>query len=177
MRAVKLTFWALVATAVLAGPVLAQVDEPAGAPTGQAPQGSIARQLRLKMKLQAAAEGMTLAAVLDHNRQAWQSLSADQREVYRERMWAFRHKEPAEQKRMLKVYDNLIKLSAEKRDKYRRMAEMIETIVSQLDESERQRILALPPQQRARELLRLKKQLQDEGTLPPDSPASAPADN
>ncbi|MFP4105850.1 MAG: DUF3106 domain-containing protein [Phycisphaerae bacterium] len=148
---------------------LAQPEESGDSVLRTPPAGSIARQLRLKMKLKAASEGSSLAAALNHNRRAWNSLSADQRDEYRKKVLAFREKSPEEQQALLKKYDRLIKLSVEKREKYRRLAKIIRAVVAELTDEQRQELMSLTASKRAARLAEHRNRLIREGVIDLDS--------
>ncbi len=151
----------------------AALAEPAGdKATPKARWGSVARQLMLKYRLQKIATG-TLATSLDHNRRRWESLSPDQREQYRRDALAFEQKSLADQEKLLKHYDKLIKLPADKREAYRRRARWLKVVAASFTAEQRRRLMALPPDQRARKLLERKARLIRQGKLKDDG-ATAP---
>lgn len=126
---------------------------PAGqdaATTRRPAAGSIEAQLRLKAQLKAESEGMTLAAAIRHNRQEWNNLSGDERDAYRRNVLAFLRKDPAEQEKLVKHYDSLVKLPPAKREEYRRYAKWVKSVVDELSPQERQMLLTIPPADRAK---------------------------
>lgn len=139
------------------------------------PTGSIASQLRLKSQLKAQAEGTTLAATINHNRQEWESLSPDQRDEYRRNVVAFLNKSTQEQETLLKHYDELVKLSAQKQAQYRQRAKWLKEVIDRLSPQERQALLDMPAEERARLLLDKRDELIKEGVLKLDEPAIVPS--
>jgi aminopeptidase N len=158
MRTFKYILIALLAV-VTAGPAAAG-DE--GSSLRKPPAGSIAAQLRLKFLIKAQAEGSLLTAV-NHNRQDWENLSADQRDQYRRNVLAFLNKSPEEQEQLLKHYDQLVKLSAEKQEQYRQRAGWLKAVIDRMSPQEKQALLDMAPEDRAKVLLEKREQLQREG--------------
>ena len=148
----------------------AALAQPAG--DKDARWGSVARQLMLKHRLQKIATA-TLASSLDHNRRRWESLSPDQREQYRRDALAFEKKSVEDQEKLIKQYDKLIKLPPDKREAYRRRARWLKVVAASFTAEQRRQLMALPPDQRARELLERKAHLIREGKLKDDA-ATAP---
>ena len=144
------------------------------APSPTARLGSIARQLSLKLRLMRSANG-TLAQALQHNVAEWEGLPPDERDQYRRKALAFLHKEPAEQERLLKHYEKLIKMSAEKRQAYRRRAKWLEVVVANLTPEQRRDLEKASPKERASSLLAYKAEMIRQGKLEPDEPATAPS--
>jgi len=139
-------------------------------PSRDAPLGSIARQLDLKFRMMRKAGG-TLTAALRHNRKEWESLTPDQREHYRRMALAFLKTNPDEQEKMLKRYEKLIKLSARKRDAYRRRAQWLKVVVASFTPEQRKWLKSLSPRQRARRLIERRDELVKQGKLKLDRPA------
>ncbi len=140
------------------------------------PFGSIARQKLLKFRLRMRSIG-SLVASLDHNRDAWKSLSPDQREQYRRKAYAFLKKNPAQQEKMLLDYEKFIKLSVGERKAYRRRAAWLKVVVQTFSRPERRKLREMSPEDRARKLIERRDKLVRQGKLklPPTSqPATAP---
>ncbi len=135
--------------------------------------GSVARQLMLKRRLQKIATG-TLASSLDHNRRRWESLSPDQREHYRRDALAFENKSVEDQQKLLKHYDKLLKLPADKREAYRHRAKWLKVVAASFTSDQRRQLMTLPPDRRAAKLLERKAQLIREGKLKDDAATTAP---
>lgn len=126
------------------------------------PAGSIASQLRLKFLVKGQAEG-TLLAGINHNREDWENLSPDQRDVYRRNVLAFLNKSPEEQEQLLKHYDQLVKLTAEKQEQYRQRASWLKAVVEHMTPAERQQLLEMSPEDRAKAIMEKRDQLLKEG--------------
>ncbi|MFP4355326.1 MAG: DUF3106 domain-containing protein [Phycisphaerae bacterium] len=137
------------------------------AQTDKAPElsPSIARQLELKRKLLAASKDQTLAQMVDHNRKSWERLTPDQKDQFRQYAKAFLDKSPEEQAKLLRRYEKLIRMTAEKREAYRRRAVWLKEVVSTLTDQQKQALQEMTPQQRAEELIRLRDKLIEEGKL------------
>jgi len=133
-------------------------------------KGSVARQLLLKHQLETISEG-NLAALLRHNREEWESLTPDERDRYRRYALAFLEKNRQEQEELIRRHDELIKMSAEKREAYRRRAKWLQIVVASFTPKEREELQKLSPDDRARLLLERKAELVRQGKLQPDAPA------
>lgn len=167
------------AAAMPAGAALAQTADPPDGADADAltrpPYGSLARQLALKLQLQMAG-GASLAASLDHNRQEWRMLSADQREQYRRNVLAFLDKAAADQESLLRNYSALQSLPKDKQEAYRRRAEWLKVVVASFSPQEREDLRQMTPTERARQLMARRDELIRQGTLAPDgAPTSMPA--
>jgi len=138
------------------------------------PPGSIAAQLRLKMKLHGITPG-PLAASMEHNRKEWESLTPDERGRFRKSFLAFHQKSPAEQEKLLAHYEKLFKMTAERREAYRRRAKWLAVVVESFTPAEREALQQMPPDDRARKILARKALLIKQGRLKPDTPTSEPA--
>ena len=145
-------------------------SQPTSAATQKAPVGSVQRQLDLKLRL--VREG-PLAQVIDHNRQAWESLDPEQREMYRQKALAFLQKSPAEQQELLKQYEKLIKMSADKQQAYRTRAQWLQVVLDSFTPQERQELQKATAKERAQRILQRKEELIKQGMLAPDSAAPA----
>lgn len=133
----------------------------------------VARQKLLISRLNAAG-GETLSAGIDHNRQEWLRLSPDEREKYRREALAFVDKSPAEQDKLLKHYEQLIKMSETKRQAYVARAKWLEAVVASYTAAERADLEKLSPDARAAKLLERKAQLIRDGKLAADEPTTRP---
>lgn len=162
-----------VAAAVALASASAPADDDRSALT-RPPAGSIAAQLRLKMKLHRITAG-PLAASMKHNREEWESLTPDQRGHFRKSFLAFWHKSPAEKERLLLHYEKLFKMTAERRDAYRRRAKWLDVVVKSFTPQQRKALQQMPPDDRARKILDRKAELIKQGRLKGDAPTSAPA--
>ncbi|HUT60856.1 MAG TPA: DUF3106 domain-containing protein [Phycisphaerae bacterium] len=156
-------------------------ERPEGPSISRPPAGSIAAQLRLAAKLRAI-KGPTLAAALDHNRAEWEALSPDERSRFREHAVAFLNESPEQQERLLEQYRRLIQMSAERREEYRRTAKWLAVVAESFTAAERQALLQMPPEKRARVILERKAELIRRGVLPREpegpltgTPATMPA--
>jgi hypothetical protein len=143
----------------------------------------MARQLMLKYRLAGKlGDGNgTLQASLNHNRQEWESLSPDQRDHYRQEALAFMDKSEAEQEALLKKYESLIKMDAQKQQAYRERAKWLKVVVDSFTPQERENLQKMSADERAKILLDRKAQLIAEGRLAPSpqpttQPATQPAE-
>lgn len=163
----------LLLAALAAAPALAADD---GSPLRKPPSGSVAAQLRLKFLLKAQAEGSLLAAI-NHSRQDWENLSPDERDQYRRNVLAFLNKSPEDQEKLLQHYDELVRLSAEKKAQYTRRAAWLKAVVERMTPEERKALLNMTPEDRARALVEKRDQLRRQGVIleSASSPATAPA--
>ena len=132
------------------------------------PHGTVgvAQQMSLKIRLLKAMDNESLAVSLAHNRREWEMLSPDQRDDYRRKAVAFQRKDPEEQKRLLKHYEELIGISVRKRLAYRRTASWLKAVTATFTPEERLKLLAMPPAQRARMLIQRRDELIRSGKLP-----------
>ena len=150
----------------------ARAAAPASRP---APAGvTLAAQKRLAERLNAI-KGPSLAASLSHNRAEWESLSPDQRSRFRQEALAFLNQSPDRQELLLKQYQRLITLSAERQENYRQIAKWLKVVVDSMTFAERKALLEMAPEQRAKAILARKAELISQGKLPAES-ASRPAD-
>jgi hypothetical protein len=135
----------------------------------------VAKQLKLKLKLAEVASGESLSMSI--NRQEWDRLTPDERDKYRREALAFLGKSPEEQEKVLKHYDELVKLSDAKKQAYLQRAAWLHAVVESFTAQERKDLTQLPPDQRAKRLLQRKAELIQQGKLAPDTqPATAPAE-
>lgn len=158
---------------VLLASVAAGDDERDSRPLLQKPPyGSIARQKLLQFRLRMIHEG-TLSASLDHNENEWESLPPDRRDQYRRNALAFLKKNPDQQDKLLKHYEKLIKMDAQKRDAYRRRAVWLNIVVESFRPEERKALLEMSPDQRAKKLIDRRDLLVRQGKLKLEEPAPA----
>lgn len=147
--------------------------QPVSAQNRQAQVVDVARQMRLKLRLAKEANDESLATSI--NRQEWDRLTPDERDKYRREALAFLNKTPEEQEKLLRHYEQLIKLSADKREVYLKRAQWLQVVVDSFSAEERKELAATSPQERASRLLDRKAQLIREGRLPADAPTTNPA--
>jgi len=139
------------------------------------PRGSLAAQLRLKLSLQMAG-GESLAASLDHNREAWRTLLPDQREQFRNAVWSHYRKDPKTQEELLKKYNDFLSLDKRKREAYRRRAKWLKVAVATFTPAEREKLRKMSSIERAKALLARRDELVRQGKLTlGDSPRHVPA--
>ena len=160
--------------AVLALASVSSAADDDRSPLTKPPAGSIAAQLRLKMKLHRITAG-PLSASLRHNRMEWESLTPDERGRFRKSFLAYLRKSPTEKERLLTHYEELFKMTAERRDAYRRRAKWLSVVVRSFTANERKELQQMDPDNRARKILARKALLINQGKLKPDAPTSAPA--
>ncbi len=140
-----------------------QADPTPAAP--KPPKGSVARQLLLRYKLQAMQEGQSLAAAIDHSRQAWESLQPDQRDRFRQVARAILEQSPEDQQKLLDHYEKLIRMSHARRQAYRRRAEWLKAVMSHLTDQQKQELLRMTPTDRAKRLMEYRQELEQTGTI------------
>ncbi len=148
--------------------------EQAGASKTPARWGNVKGQLMLKRRLDRIAEGK-LAVALNHNRSQWESLTPEERQKYRRAVLAYQHQDPQKQRQLLKHYEKLIKMSAERRKAYRRRAEWLKVVVESLDDEQREKLKRMSPRDRAKFLLDRKNELIEKGEIRSHTPAAQPA--
>ena len=170
-RSVVLAVW--VVSAVLLACSAAQADEDAAA-LRRPPMGSLARQRLLMMRLQQITTD-SLAETLKHNRQDWEQLTADERKSYRQSFLAFLQKTPKQQDQLLKRYEKLFKMTAQRRADYRRRAKWLRVVVDSFSAEQRQELREMSPDDRAKELLARKARLIRDGKLEAEPTSSQPA--
>jgi len=172
-RPMHRTVWMLAIAGLLAAwaPVFAE-----GSGTGAAgtPPGSIARQLQLLNKLNAAMHGTTLAAALNHNREVWEGLSPDERQKLRKLALAWHAKSRPDQEEMVERFDEWLKIRAEKQQKYRRMNEWLQKVVASFPPDQRERLKKMTAEQRGRMIRRRRDELIKAGKLTPGASQAAP---
>ncbi|NLW85282.1 MAG: DUF3106 domain-containing protein [Planctomycetes bacterium] len=175
-RKVMLVPGACLLVAIIAAGAFAQ-----GADQSRQQQVGIASQLRLLARIRALSEGKSLAAALDNNRSEWNSLSPEERDKLRTDALAFLNADPDNQRVLVERYQQIIAMSAQRRQKYQMMAEWVDAVTRSFSEQERRELLASAPEVRARRLLARRAELIASGVLsahyaaPATSPASAPA--
>ena len=134
---------------------------------------SVIRQLRLKRKLLMGSE--SLVAVLRTNRENWDRYTPEQRQLLRERAYAFRHADQQRRQAVLDAYGRFLQLSGDQKHRYRRRAAWLGVVIGALSDEKRAELLGLSATERARQLLRLKAQMQADGKLPQEVPPIEPA--
>jgi hypothetical protein len=173
MRLAVLTCCILLAAAAWGqGPATqptAQVVQPVPAtwPATQAARPdniSMDRQLLLKRKLLMGHE--SLIAVLQSNRLNWDRYSPEQRQVLRQRAYAFRQADPTQQEQVLDAWESFLKLNDAQKLRYRQRAAWLTAVISELPQEKRDELIKLPPAERAHRLLELKKQIEEQGKGP-----------
>jgi hypothetical protein len=170
-----LTAVLVIGSAFGAGAAFGADPKPAGPNPAPAPAAgaTLAAQQRLAARLNAL-RGESLASALSHNRAEWESLSPDQRSRFRQDALAFLSESPDQQDRLLKQYQKLITLSAERQADYRQIAKWLKVVVDSMSADERKALREMPPEQRAKALLARKAELVSQGKLPAE-PATRPA--
>jgi hypothetical protein len=136
----------------------------------QAP-GSKVRQLMLKQALEKQLTG-SLTEELAQNALTWKSLTPEQVRQLREKYLAFLKNSPDEQAALLEASQEFGRLSSQRRSAYQERQEWLDQVINRLNPRQRDELLAMQPQDRARRLLELKASL---ATQPASAPASQPA--
>lgn len=139
------------------------------------PRGSLAAQLRLKLRLQMSSGGMSLTSSLDHNRAEWNLLSPEQRERFRGMAVAFLDKDPKEQEQLLKRYNEFMALDQQKRAAYKARAKWVRAVVATFTIQQRKQLEAMSSKDRARAIIARRDKLVREGKLVLEDPTTRPA--
>ena len=161
------------AAAYPAASAIAEPGDGGAAVQTRPPKGSLAAQLRLRLRLEMAG-GASLAATLDHNRQEWKMLSADQRERFRHYVVAFLEGKRSDQDKLLKSYSTFLSLTKQKREAYRRRAKWVKAVVATFSPEQREQLKLMPSMDRARLLIARRDELVGQGKLILDEPTTAP---
>ncbi len=161
------TIWLVVLAAAFLSPSPARADgdKDASPAAPSAPKGSVARQLDLRYKLEAAGRGLSLASALNHSRQAWESLLPDERERIRKTALAILSLPQEEQLKVLSRYEKLIDMTADRRQAYERRAKMYKAVLDSLTAEQRKELMQMSLRDRARKVLEIRNRLVAEGKL------------
>jgi hypothetical protein len=164
----NLAVWLAGTLALVASGLWAQTPkvDPAGVP------GSKVRQLMLKQALEKQLAG-SLTEELAQNAMLWKSLAPEQVRELREKYLAFLKNSPDEQAALLEAAQEFGRLSSQRRSAYQERQEWLDQVINRLTPREREELLAMQPQDRAKRLLELKAKLA--ATQPASAPASQPA--
>ncbi len=157
----------LVAALLAAVPVVAW-----GQAKGKSQFGSQAQQLLLSQALDKVQAG-TLVAELNKNKQAWGTMPPEQLRELRNRYYAFLKQDPAKQAELIESSEAFHKLSKEQQDAFRQTAAWLKKVVDSLSAEQRQQLMEMTPEERAKRLLELKAKLVD--AQPVTRPATQPA--
>jgi hypothetical protein len=131
---------------------------------------SIAQQLRLQRKLLGDAE--SFVAVLRANRAQWDRYGPEQQNIMRQRAYAFRDNTPPQQQQaILDAWKTFHRLDGAGKQRRREQAARVKRVLDALPEEQRDQLRKLSPAERAREILRLERQMP--GTVKP-TPAPSP---
>ncbi|MFP4053944.1 MAG: hypothetical protein ACLFV7_08790 [Phycisphaerae bacterium] len=173
------TIWLVVLATMFASCPAAWADggKDASPAAPHAPKGSVARQLDLRYKLEAASRGLSLASALNHSRQAWESLLPDERERIRKTALAILSLPEEKQLEVLQRYEKLIDMTAQRREAYERRAKMYKAVMDSLTAEERKELMQMSLRDRARKVLEIRDRLVAEGKLKLDKkPSTQPSD-
>lgn len=136
-------------------------------------QVTIERQLRLKRQLLLGSQE-SLVATLRSNMLEWQKLTPEQRQQLRRQAYAFlRDATPQQQKEIVDAWANFYQMTGQQKDLYRERARWIKAVLDSLPPQRKTELSKMAPADQAKELLRLKAQMQAEGKLAPDMPTTA----
>ena len=135
---------------------------------------SVERQLLLKRKLMMGEK--SLVATLESNRARWEKLDPTRQEELRRQAYAFRSADIEEQRRILEAWEKFVALDEARQNDYRRRAAWLKSVIDTLNDQQKRELLEMTPLDRARELLRVRRQLISEGNLPPARAPGDPAD-
>jgi hypothetical protein len=149
-------------------------DESSASPA--APKGSIASQLTLRYKLEAANRGLSLATALNHSREEWERLLPDQRQRIRRVALAILKESDEKQQVIIERWKKLQDMTPERLAAYRKRARVYKAVLASLSEQERTDLMKMSLKDRARKILAVRDKLIEEGKLTLDEPATQPAD-
>lgn len=142
----------------------------AASPSDATKKVSIDRQLTLKRTLVMQVDRESLLTTIRGNLDKWENLTPEQRSRIRSEAWAsLRDASEAEQTELLQSLRQFQRLSAAQQEQYRRRAAWLRELMTHLTDRQKAALLAMPPMERAQELLRLSRQLQAEGKMPADT--------
>ncbi len=145
----------------------------AEAGAGNVKKIDIQRQLRFKRRLQLGPAGSLVAAIRE-NRSKWDQFSPEQQRLLRERAYAFRDADPKKQQKVINAYAKFLKLDRRQQELYRQRAAWLKKVLKELSPLEKARLLKLAPADRARELLRLKKDMEAAEAAEAETPSTKP---
>jgi hypothetical protein len=127
---------------------------------------SVRRQLKLKRQLGAITKGYgKLADMIAHNRRSWNQLTPDQQSRFRKHALAFLQADEAEQQQLLRHYEKLIRMTAQKRREYRNRARWLKKVVAELSQQQRQSLREMTPRERAEALLQWRDEFVQQGRI------------
>ncbi len=127
---------------------------------------SVEHQLRLKRELLLGQQ--SLLASLQTNRDSWDRATPGQRQELRNRAYAFRNADPAEQQEVLAAWERFMAMENARRQEYRAEAEALKAVLDTLGDQQKQKLLDMSPTARTRELQRITENLaKDEATTTP----------
>lgn len=141
-----------------------------------APKGSIASQLTLRYKLEAANRGLSLATALNHSREEWERLLPDQRDRIRRVALAILKESDQKQQVIIERWKKLQDMTPERLAAYRRRARVYKAVLASLTAEQREELKKMSLKDRARRILEVRDRLIDEGKLSLDKPTSQPTD-
>jgi hypothetical protein len=140
--------------------------------------GYVKSQLKLKHDLLKAMGKEKLAESLAHVQSEWENLTPDQRRRFREQALAFLQKNTEQQEELLERYEQLIKMTAQRRQEYRQRADWLAAVTQWLEQNDPERVEQLRkmhPLDRAKELVALRDTLVREKKISLAAPTTQPA--
>ncbi|MFW5732279.1 MAG: hypothetical protein ACOCZU_03625 [Planctomycetota bacterium] len=141
-----------------------------------APKGSIASQLTLRYKLEAANRGLSLATALNHSREEWERLLPDQRDRIRRVALAILKESDEKQQVIIERWKKLQDMTPERLAAYQRRARIYKAVLAAMTPEQREELKKMSLKDRARRILTVRDRLIDEGKLSLDEPTTQPSD-
>ncbi|MFP4139951.1 MAG: hypothetical protein ACLFVH_06205 [Phycisphaerae bacterium] len=141
-----------------------------------APKGSIASQLTLRYKLEAANRGLSLATALNHSREEWERLLPDQRDRIRRVALAILKESDEKQQIIIERWKKLQDMTPERLAAYQRRARIYKAVLAAMTPEQREELKKMSLKDRARRILTVRDRLIDEGKLSLDEPTTQPSD-
>lgn len=134
--------------------------------------GSKARQLALKLALEKQLNG-SLTEELAQNTKIWQNMNIEQRRELQQKYVAFLKQSPDEQAGLMRASQEFSRLSQEQREAYQERQAWLSQVIAGLSPEQRQELLDMTPQDRAKRLLELKSKMAE--SQPASGPTTTPA--
>ncbi len=141
-----------------------------------APKGSIASQLTLRYKLEAANRGLSLATALNHSREEWERLLPDQRDRIRRVALAILKESDQKQQVIIERWKKLQDMTPQRLAAYQRRARVYKAVLAGMTAEQRAELKKMSLKDRARRILTVRDRLIDEGKLSLDEPTTQPAE-
>jgi hypothetical protein len=159
---------------MLTVPVRAEGSGDDSSTSPSAPKGSIASQLALRYKLEAANRGLSLATALNHSREEWERLLPDERQRIRRVALAILKESNEKQQVIIERWKKLQDMTPERLAAYRRRARVYKAVLESLTAEQRKELKNMSLKDRARKILSIRDRLIEQGELTLETPTSQP---